>query len=86
MMFEWHVLCWLAPVLPTGKYIYIYTKFENFGIFSKHLVYKFLIWYLWKIRYIFVGGFSWDFEQIYLVNYKAETDKPIVVLKLYKKV
>jgi len=39
--------------------------------------------YIW---YIFVEGFSWDFKPIYLVYYKAETDKPTVVLKLYKKV
>jgi len=84
------VVCWLAPVLPTGIYIYIYIyisiKFFKFGIFSKSLVYKFLIWNIWKFWYIFVGGFIWDFKQIYLVYYKAETDKPIVVLKLYKKV
>jgi len=28
---------------------YLYSKFENFGIFSKCMVYKFLIWYVWKI-------------------------------------
>ena len=46
-MFEC-VLCWLAAVLPTGIYIYIYMfiKLEKFGIFSKSLVYKFLIWYI----------------------------------------
>jgi len=27
-------------------YTYVYTKFEKFGIFSKYLVYKFLIWYI----------------------------------------
>ena len=43
-----------GPVLPTG--IYIYTKFENICIFSKCLVYKFLIWY------IFDRGFSCDFK------------------------
>ena len=40
-------LVWQA-VLPTGIYIYIYTKFEKFekfGILSKCLVYNFLIWY-----------------------------------------
>jgi len=26
-------------------YIYIYTKFENFGRFKKFLLYEFLIWY-----------------------------------------
>jgi len=30
------------PVLPTD--IYISTKFQKFGIFSKCLVYKFVIW------------------------------------------
>ena len=34
---------------------YIYFKF---GIFSKCLVYNFLIWYIRKIWYIFVRGFS----------------------------
>jgi len=36
--------------------------------------------YIW---YIFVRGFSWDFESIYLVYCKSETEKPIMVLKLY---
>jgi len=36
-----------------------------------------------KIWYIFVRGLSWDFKQIYLVGYKAKTEKPMVVLKLY---
>ena len=38
------------------------------------------------IWYIFVKGFSWDFKPVYLVYYKTKTEKPIVVLKLYKKV
>ena len=54
---------------------YIYTKFENFGIFSKCLVYKSLIWYTWKIWYIFDRGFSRDFKSMYLLSYKAETEK-----------
>jgi len=37
--------------------VYIYTKFENFGIFSKCLVHNFLIWYIRKIWLIF-GIFS----------------------------
>ena len=32
---------------------YIHTKFQKFGIFSKCMVYNTLIWYIWKISYIF---------------------------------
>jgi len=39
----------LETVLPTGTYIPNF----SFGIFSKYLVYNFLIWYIWKIWYIF---------------------------------
>jgi len=67
---------WMCSVLVgtsvANWYIYVYTKFFKFGIFSKSLAYEFLIWYIWKIWYIFVGGFSWDFKPIYLVYYKAE--------------
>jgi len=35
------------------KLVYVYTKFENFGIFSKCLVYNFLISYIRNIWYIF---------------------------------
>jgi len=45
-------------------------------VYMKNLVY---IWY------IFVRRFSWNFKSVYLVYYKAKTEKPIVVLKLYKK-
>ena len=66
-------------------YTYIYTKFEKFGIISKCLVYNFLILYIQEklvyIWYIFVRGFSWDFKPVYLVYYKAKTEKPTVVLK-----
>jgi len=36
--------------------------------------------YIW---YILVRRFSWDFKPVYLVYHKANTEKPIVVLKLY---
>jgi len=38
------------------------------------------------IWYILVRGFSWDFKPVYLVCYKAKTEKPIVVLKFCKNV
>jgi len=37
-----------------------------------------------KIWYIFVRGFGCDFISTHLVYYKAKTEKPIVVLKVYK--
>ena len=59
-----------APVLPTG--IYIYTKFQNFGVFLNCLVYKFLIWYIWKIWYIF-GIFLSEgvFETLHQIIYSV---------------
>ena len=50
------------------------------------LVYNFLIWYIRKIWYIFVRVLSWAFKPVYLVYYKAKTEKPTVVLKPHKKV
>jgi len=83
------VLLWRSPSLQCCQlvyiYTYIYTKFEKFGIISKCLVYNFLILYIQEklvyIWYIFVRGFSWDFKPVYLVYYKANTEKPTVVLK-----
>ena len=69
--------------------VYIHTKFENFGIFSKCLVYKFLIWYIWKIWYIF-GIFlaeglveTWNQCIFYLTKRKQRKHS---VAKLYQKV
>ena len=79
------VLCWLALVLPTGICIYIYQIWTIWYIFKELSIYIFYLVYMKYfafIWYIFVGGFSWDFQPIYLVYYKAETDKRIVVLKL----
>jgi len=69
--------------------VYIFSKCFKFDIFSKCLMYKFiLIWYVWKIWNIFgvflSEGLVWILTS-FLVYYKAKTEKPIVVLKLYKK-
>ena len=73
-------------MLPTG--IYISTKIENFGIFSKCLVYKFLIWYIWKTWYIFgiflTEGLVEGLNQCicYLTKWKQRKRN---VVKLYQK-
>jgi len=67
-------------------YIYIYTLgkiwyiFKALGIYIFDLVYMKNLVYIW---YILVRRFSWDFKPVYLVYHKANTEKPIVVLKLY---
>ena len=49
--------------------LYIYTKFENFVIFSNWLVYKFLIWSIGKNECIF---------SMFLSKYLVETLKQII--------
>jgi len=77
---------WMCSVLVgtsvANWYIYIYI-FKELGMYIFDLVYMKNLVYIW---YMFVGCVRWNFKPIYLVYYKAETDKPIVVLKLYKKV
>jgi len=55
--------------------IYQIWNFEKFGIFSKCWVYKFLIWYIGKIWYVFGTFLSEGLAEIlnkYLVYYRAK--------------
>ena len=96
--FAWLIVRNIKPIAlrvggSVAKWYYIYTKFENFGIFSKRLVYKFLIWYICKICYIFVIFLSHGIVEIlnqfiwFITKRKQRNRKQVVqVLKLYKKV
>ena len=80
--FAWHRM--IPSVV--NWYIYIpnlniWYNFKLLGIKIFDLVHMTNLVYIWNI---FVGGFSLDFKPVYLVYYKAKTEKPIAVLKLYK--
>ena len=64
-------------------YIHIHCIPYKFGVFSKRLVYEFLIWCTWKIWYIFVGGFSWVFTSNYFFLLESVNRENTVVLTLY---
>ena len=48
-----HKACYDGSPAQCCQLVYKYTKFEKLCIFSKYLVYHFLIWYIGKIWYIF---------------------------------
>jgi len=62
--------------------VYIYTKFEKFGIFSKCLIYKFLIRYIQKIWYIF-DGVLFEFSNQIICHIENLNRENIVVLKVW---
>ena len=81
--FEGH----LIPVWSTGIHAYqifkIWYIFKVLGTLIFDLVYMKNLLYIWCI---FVRGFSRDFQPTDLIYYRVETEKPIVLLKLHKKV
>ena len=68
--------------------VYIYIKFENFGIFSKCLVYNFLVGIYEKFVIYFVIFLSEVLVEIlnqFIWLIAKQKQKPTVVLKAYKK-
>jgi len=71
-------------VLPTG--IYISTKFENFGWFSKCLIYKFLVWYIWNIWHIFRSeGLFETLTKLFVILQSANRETISASKAAYKK-
>ena len=70
--------------LPIG--IHMYNNFEKFGIFSKSLVYKFFIWYIWKLWYMLSDTANFSLSIKWLVILPSVNRETIVVLKVCSKV
>jgi len=77
----------LIPVWSVGIHAYqifkIWYIFKVLGTLTFDLVYMKNLLYIWCI---FVRGFCRGFQTTDLIYYRVETEKPIVVLKLHKKV